>query len=766
MTDEGPEREARTRLETPFVLACLLVGVALGGLLVGYEPVGGDPDRMYRPLKVELARSLREWRLPLWSHAFGLGVPLVAESHVAAFYPPNLVLYSILDVPSAYRLSMWAHGVALAASTYLYARSLRLTPWGAAMASVSFSLCGFQAVHATHEPFYTLMPYLPLGLWLAGRYAATGRAVWLAGLALTLGIQWTIGHFQIQMWTSGLVLLAGGWRLIAERRPLRRAIGLGLAVGWGMAVAGVQLGLSWDFARSVGQTSRKVADLAFFSFPPAHWIEPAFPWFFRGLRHGGEDPYWFGQGTTGYEAMFYLGTIPLALAIVGGIDGGRGRPSTWFWRLAVVASLLLATMPRWWLDGYARLLSLPGLGYFRAPARYTLIASFGLSLLAGQGFDRLVSIRRWRVGMIGAVGLALSAGLFGLWWAGRSDFRSTSGPIGLPFGLATGLATWTLSIAVLWGWRSGKVGGWLPLVVAGCELGSLYHMGPSEWGWAVRLPERSPVLSALATEPGGGRVGGTIDNLPLRAGRITATPYLGIALTPINRRLHDLQERSAPHGPVADLWQRRLGVTESVWDHPVTFGPEQSETTHDDPALDLLAYRPVGVPARRRWRIVRHGPPYPEARVAIVARVAPDLRSLTEALSRRDDPAEAWFLPGDRPAVEGPRAAQARVTSWDGLTALLNHDGDCDLILTRAHDPGWLARINEGPERPVGQADGGLQAVHLTGAGTSRVTFRYAPRPLWPGVAVSMVAILAAIMVLFSSRQRNIVFGAASDHPA
>ena len=181
----------------------------------------------------------------------------------------------------------------------------------------------------------------------------------------------------------------------------------------------------------------------------------------------------------------------------------------------------------------------------------------------------------------------------------------------------TGLATWTLAIAVFWAWRSGKVGGWLPLVLAGLSSGALYHMGPSEWGWAIRLPAASPVLSAIANEPGGGRVGGTIDNLPLRAGRITATPYLGIALTPINRRLHDLQERSAPHGPVADLWQRRLGVSRSIWDHPVTFGPDRSETTYDDPALDLLAYRPVGVPSRRRWRIVRHGPPYPEARVAL-----------------------------------------------------------------------------------------------------------------------------------------------------
>ena len=79
---------------------------------------------------------------------------------------------------------------------------------------MGFALCGFQAVHAVHEPFYHLMPYLPLCLLLADRYATTGRLAWLAGLALAWGVQITLGHFQIQMWTAGLVLVAGGWRAL------------------------------------------------------------------------------------------------------------------------------------------------------------------------------------------------------------------------------------------------------------------------------------------------------------------------------------------------------------------------------------------------------------------------------------------------------------------------------------------------------------------------------------------------------------------------
>ena len=184
MTDKGPEPNrwfhrlaGVAKREAPLGPAVVLVGFVLGGLLVGYEPVGGDPDRLYRPLKSELARSLAMGKLPFWSERLGLGVPLVAESHVAAFYPLNVLLYRELDVSTAYRLSMWLHYVALVATTYGYARCLSISPWGSALSGVAFSLCGFQAIHSSHEPFYCVMPYLPLALGFAELYLASGRAL-------------------------------------------------------------------------------------------------------------------------------------------------------------------------------------------------------------------------------------------------------------------------------------------------------------------------------------------------------------------------------------------------------------------------------------------------------------------------------------------------------------------------------------------------------------------------------------------------------------
>jgi hypothetical protein len=326
----------------PLAMAILAVGTVLGGLLVGIEPIGGDADQMYRPIKTELAKALRAGSLPFWSDRFGLGVPLLAESHAAALYPPNLVFYRVLDMARAYRWSMWLHHLALVAATYGYARCLGIGPWGSALAGLAFTLCGFLAIHATHEPFYHILPYLLAVLIVAERYLATGRWLWMVLLALVFGVELTLGHFQLQAWTAGLVLFLGFWRVVIDSRPSGTGIpacssdtpagpavgedrgdshsclspsgngrisgwlgmlGLAGALVWGGAIAGVQLAASWELFQVSRAMQRPATDLMFFSYPPAHWAELALPRLFRGLREGPEDRYWMEMGATRRACM-------------------------------------------------------------------------------------------------------------------------------------------------------------------------------------------------------------------------------------------------------------------------------------------------------------------------------------------------------------------------------------------------------------------------------------------------------------------------------
>lgn len=744
--------------DRPWLLAHLAALVILGGLLVGYEPVGGDPDRLYRPLKTELARSLRDGRLPFWSDRFGLGIPLVAESQVAAFYPLNPLLYRVLDVNTAYRGAMLFHYLATVAATFAYARRLNLTPWGSALAAVAFTFCGFQAIHSSHEPFYHAIAYLPLALLLAENYAASGRIAWLALLALAFAAQLFLGHFQIQMWTAGLVLLTGLWRVAGDGRRWTRLLGLAGALAAAGAIAAVQLVLTWDLAGEVGQTERSVAELAFYSFPPAHWVELALPRFFQGLVGGPEDTYWFKQQTTGYEAALYVGTIPLIFACVGCLALREGKMLN-LWRWVVPTSLALATMPRWWPQGYAALLQLPGLGYFRCPARYTLLTSLGLSLLGGLGFDRTLGPRKFQVGLVLAIAILGGAIGAGMAWTSRSGLPSHPGSFGLPFGVAPALLSWSVGLICILAWRKGAIGGWGPFLVAAIELGLLYHTSTTKWGWSVKLPADSPILTELRAESPRPRVAGTLDNIPIRAGLSTASPYLGFTLPPphplLKQVIAGLLDR--PNDPVLRRWLRRFGVTHLVVDRAVLANDGESVTARSDHALDRLAYRASGIPDDRTWRVVRLSSPFPEARVTTVSRIVPTRPVLIDQMSRSDALDQVFYLPDDAPRDDlTPRAAVARLIDWDGQTAIVEHDGGCDLVLARTYNPGWRASVDNRHEVVVHRADGGFQAIRIPGSGRTRVTLRYQPRWLRPALGVSVTAAALVFCVLLGSLWRMI----------
>ena len=122
------------------------------------------------------------------------------------------------------------------------------------LAAVSFYLCGFQAVHIVHEPFYYLMPYMPLCLLLAHRYMTSGKFIWIPRLA-GLGHAAHARAFSDPDVDSGIGDLVRCWQVWANGenrgRMVWRVAGLFLGLFWGALIAWVQLavdvGADWSF---------------------------------------------------------------------------------------------------------------------------------------------------------------------------------------------------------------------------------------------------------------------------------------------------------------------------------------------------------------------------------------------------------------------------------------------------------------------------------------------------------------------------------------
>ena len=453
--------------------------------------------------------------------------------------------------------------------------------------------------------------------------------------------------------------------------------------------------------------------------------------------------------TNAGEACAYVGVIPLIFAGAG-LTAPRGDRSLTLWRLIIPVSLALATMADWWPDGYFAIVQLPGLGWFRAPARYTLLTSLGLALMAGRGLNHSLSVRRFGLGLLLAITFGIAAWGWSIHCARAPNFQVAfqADTLSTRFG-AAGLV-WVLALITITGWRQRRLSGWVPLSVAVVELAGLFFAGPIRWGW-TDISAAGPLLRRLATEPGVGLVSGRLANLPVDVGQATAYPTLGISAPPPNYLLEPAMIYPPGKTRWSDLcWQRRFGVTHGVWGTNDDVQGTEILAEVADPIVDRLLATMPALRTHGPWKLVRNSEVFPSAWVARHIREAPDWPTLYSKLTRQPGiPDEAWFLGEDHPfPIHEPIARLARVLSWDGQTAVVEHDGSCILVLRRTYYPGWFYRVNGGPVQAMRKVDGGLQAVQLVGSATSRVSMYYWPTGLAGAAWTTTTAVAAALLVL------------------
>jgi hypothetical protein len=167
------------------------------------------------------------------------------------------------------------------------------------------------------------------------------------------------------------------------------------------------------------------------------------------------DPWLIGRGfLPSYDSLLfqeyivYVGIIALGLAVIG---AGMRQPLRWGLIALVGVAFLLALgayNPLNWV-----LAALPGFSFFRVPARWLILLSFSLALLAGCGLDTLRQrIPRWLMGVaVGVILILMAASVFS-----ERAAEQITGPA-LPT-----VHTWL-------GWGMGLVGWLLLVILAGRE---------------------------------------------------------------------------------------------------------------------------------------------------------------------------------------------------------------------------------------------------------------------------------------------------------
>lgn len=439
-----------------------LVGLGLAGLialflwrLVGGNLIlaQGDAFLYFYPYWEAASQALRSGRVPLWNPQLFMGAPFLANSQVGFFYPLNWPVWWLLPVPYAFTASIVLHvGLGGLGVYWLGRRRLGLSRPGAFLSASLFALGGYLTAQVSHINQLQGLAWLPwiLGVYDLGLASGSGGGWrWLRAtlpthllLAVLLALQLVAGHTQtlfITLVGLGIWLVvgtAGRWRT----HLLRYGVGLWLAGLLAGGLVAIQLLPTLELIQRSGRAGGLPLNEALsFSLHPLLLTRSLLPDY---------GPPLFSE---------YVAFLPLTACLLAGLAVWRCRS-----RPELIPVLVLAVVGLFFALGqfnplYVLLARLPGFAFFRVPARWLVLYSFGMALLAGAGWDSLTDLPNRRRPLV--IGLFFLLALIG--WGALSPSLARFIPTGpeAPAGLPTGLtgAAWLLELVVA-GWGLSRPG--------------------------------------------------------------------------------------------------------------------------------------------------------------------------------------------------------------------------------------------------------------------------------------------------------------------
>lgn len=406
-------------------LVALVIGCGLSlyvwrGFLAGGGLVGGDTYPYFFPQKQVLAESFARGELPLWHNRTSLGYPLLAESQAGVFYPTNQVLYRLLDIHSAYHVSILLHYAAAFVFAWRFCRSQQLSSSSALLAAMVF-VYGWFPVRVSLEWSIIGGVWFPLSLWMTERFLQKPNRQRLACLSLSLATHLLAGHFTLAFITQ-LTCLGFAFLSSPRQRFASESIGLRVAslpadsamtvlsrwravagVAAAIAIAGALSAIQLVPTYELRQLSQRDGTHVVFNpsdghMPPMYLTQLVASWWYwhtpemAASRENLKHPFLLSAGDTNpVEAHLYVGLIPLLLltSLLSNPVRRFIRKTNWkTWGILACAGVLYAF--GWFVPIFKHL---PGFGFFIGPGRYTIITTLGFAIIAGLGLDGLLRRR-------------------------------------------------------------------------------------------------------------------------------------------------------------------------------------------------------------------------------------------------------------------------------------------------------------------------------------------------------------------------------------
>jgi len=724
------------RFFTPDVLAILLL-IALWLLFFWrlFTPIKedqaslekGDFSGQFVAFGAYQYQRLTAGEVPLWNPYNNGGLPFLADTQAAVFYPPRLVTIGLSNLSGgwtyhALEMEMTAHVLLYSLLMYLLVRRMTHSKAGSIFGAL------VAAIIAAYGGFLTSYPPLQLalleaGIWLPlailGVYEATCKEnlkwAWLVLTGFALGLSWMAGHPQSSFFLTYLLIAYFAYRAYEKHYSWKTvAIGTVLFGAIGGSMAAVQLLPGFEYLLRTSRTAFGF-DAKGNGFPFRDIIQLIFP------------------NLTSQWSPLYIGIPGLVLAI---IPVWRRLPGTVFWGIVALVALVLsfgANSPL-----FALLYNtLPGLRFFRGQERAAYLFANSLAILAGIGAAHLASwnneqwplaTRNIRRGLITLTGLCCGAVVlvFNEWLNNRDLLNNNLSTVLFSAAIAAGtlVIVWLMmknpQTAVFHWILSGLIV--FELFTVNMDTEANYDSVPPELQLAIRPPPL--VAQALADTEVPFRVDG------YRALHDNYGSLYGLAdirgISPLFLdSAHAIIENGLINPRAWELFAVRYVYTD--WDTlpvPSTivangedhYGAANLHQLSDPRPFALMVYEVAVADSDEDARTILADSNF-DARHTIILQKPPD-NDLSNS-SGQD--------------------ATATITEFkpESFTIDVNTPGDGTLSIANVDYPGWSATV-DGQASDISRAYGALQAVFVP-AGEHTVRLVFDPISYHIGAIVSLI---------------------------
>lgn len=161
---------------------------------------------LFYPAHFRFGEEIAAGRFPVWNGDLGLGINELADSQFGFLYPPNL-LFAVLPTALAIDVLAWFHFVLAIAGTVLLCQACGLALPGAAVAAVALG-CGVTLHHvAGWTTMIATFAWCPVAFLAARRLAAAPGWSRAVALAVVLAAQILAGYLQFALYTIALLPL-------------------------------------------------------------------------------------------------------------------------------------------------------------------------------------------------------------------------------------------------------------------------------------------------------------------------------------------------------------------------------------------------------------------------------------------------------------------------------------------------------------------------------------------------------------------------------